>query len=58
VEHVKEKRILINKILCRKANRIGHILRRNCLLLDAIEGQEGKGVGRRIQLLDYRNIRA
>ena len=42
-------------ILCRKANWIGHILRRNCLLHDAIEGQmtEVKGVGRtRTQLLD------
>ena len=38
-----------------KANCIGHILRRNCLLHDAMEGQvaEVKGVGRRrTQLLD------
>ena len=37
------------------ANWIGHILRRNCLLHDAIEGQmtEVRGVGRRrTQLLD------
>ena len=42
-------------ILLRKANWIGHILRRNCFLHDAIEGQmtEVKGVGRRrTQLLD------
>ena len=42
-------------ILRRKACWIGHILRRNCLLHDAIEGlmTEVKGVGRRrTQLLD------
>ena len=49
-----EKRTLPNNILRRKANCIGHILRRNCLLHDAIEGQitEEKGEGRRTQLLD------
>ena len=50
-----EKRTLLNNILRRKANWIGHILRRNCLLHDAIEGQmtKVKGVGRRrTQLLD------
>ena len=49
------KRTLINNILWRKANWLGHILRRNCLLYDAIEGQmtEVKEVGRRrTQLLD------
>ena len=52
---IGEKRTLLNNILRRKPNWIGHILRRNCLLHDAIEGQmmEVKGVGRRrIQLLD------
>ena len=52
---IGEKRTLINNILRRKANWIGHILRRNCLLHDDIEGQmmEVKGVGRRTtQLLD------
>jgi hypothetical protein len=47
---------LLNNILNKKANWIGHILRRNCLLHDAIKGQmtEVKGVGRRrrTQLLD------
>ena len=41
-------------------NWIGHILRKNCLLHDAIEGQmmKVKGVGRRTQLLgDLRNRR-
>jgi hypothetical protein len=49
LDHVGEKRSLLNNILRRKANWIGHILRRNCLLPDAIEGQmtEVKGVGRR-----------
>ena len=49
-----EKRTLLNNILRRKANCIGHILRRNCLH-DVIEGQttKVKGVGRRrTQLLD------
>ena len=50
-----EKRTLLNNILRRKANWIGHILRRNCLLHDN-EGEmtEVKGVGRRrgAQLLD------
>ena len=52
---IGEKKTLINNIFCRKANWIAHILRRNCLLHDAIERQitEVKGVGRRItQLLD------
>ena len=51
LEHIGEKRTVLNN---RKVNWIGHILRRNCLLHDAIEGQmkEVKGVGRRTQLLD------
>ena len=55
LEHIGEKRTLLNNVLRRKANSIGHILRRNCLLHDAIEGQmiEVKGVGRRTQLLYY-----
>ena len=55
IDLIGEKRTLINNIQPRKANWIGHILRRNCLLHDAIEGQmmEVKGVGRRrTQLLD------
>ena len=55
LDHTREKRTLLNNILCRKSNWIGHILRRNCLLHDAIERQmtELKGVGRRrTQLLD------
>ena len=36
---IGEKRTLVNNILSRKANWIGHILRRNCLLREAIEGQ-------------------
>ena len=56
-----KKRTLTNNILRRQINCIGHILRRNYLLHDAIEGQmtEVKGVGRRItQLLDdMRNMR-
>ena len=55
LEHIEGKRTFLNNILHRKINLIGHILRRNCLLHDTIEGQmtEVEGVGRRrIQLLD------
>ena len=50
LEHVGGKRTLLNKILPRNANWIGHILKRNCLLQDFIEGKltEMKGMGRRI----------
>ena len=43
LDRIGEKMTLLNNI----ANWIGHILRRNCLLHDAIEGQmtEVKGVG-------------
>ena len=49
IECMGEKRNLLNNILLRKANQIGHILRRNCLLQGDIEGQitEVKRVGRR-----------
>ena len=61
LERIGEKRTLLNNILRRKANWIRYILRRNCLLCDAIEGQitEVKGVRRRrTQLLDnFRNRR-
>ena len=60
LEHIGEKRALINNILRRKANWIGHILRRNCLLHDAFgHMMEMKGVGRRITqfLDDLRNRR-
>ena len=48
LELIGEKTMLLNNIRPRKANRIGHIMRKNCLLYDAIEGQmaEVKGVGR------------
>ena len=55
LERRGDKRTLLNNNLHRKANWVGHVLRRNCLLHDAIEGQlaEVKGVGRRsTQLLD------
>ena len=55
LDRIVEKRTLLNNILCIKSNLICHILRRNCLLHDATEGQmtESKGVGRiKTQLLD------
>ena len=35
---IVEKRALLNNILRRKVNCIGHILRRNCVLRDDVEG--------------------
>ena len=57
LESIGEKRALLNNIQRRKAKRIGHILRRNRLLLDTIEGQitevkEVRRIRRRTQLLD------
>jgi hypothetical protein len=36
---VKEQRNILHEISKRKANWIGHILRRNCLLQQVIEGK-------------------
>jgi hypothetical protein len=36
---VKEQRNILNDISKRKANWIGHILRRKCLLREVIEGK-------------------
>jgi hypothetical protein len=58
LQYLKEERNILHTIKRRKANRIGHILRRNCLLKHVIEGKlEGRiemtGRGRRRkQLLD------
>ena len=61
LERIGEKRTLLNNILRRKANWIGHILRINCLHHDTIEGKmtEENGVGRRRTQLhdDFRNRR-
>ena len=48
-ERIEKKRTLLNNTLSREANCVGHFLRRNCFLRDAIEGQmtEVKRVGRR-----------
>ena len=54
-----EERNILHTINRRKANWIGHILRRNCLLKGVIEGKiegrievKGRGERRRKQLLD------
>ena len=39
LECIGEKKTLLNNILCRNVIWIGHILRRNFLLYDAIVGQ-------------------
>jgi len=56
---VKEQRNILHKISKRKANWIGHILRRNCLLQRVIEGEikggilvKGRRGRRRRKLLD------
>jgi hypothetical protein len=41
---VKEKRDILHEIRKRKANWIGHILRRNCLLQQVIEGKIKGGI--------------
>jgi hypothetical protein len=40
---VKEQRNILHEINKRKANWIGHILRRNCLLEQVIEGKKRRG---------------
>ena len=42
LEHIGEKRTLLNEILHRKVNWIGQLLKRNCLLHDVIEGKMTK----------------
>jgi len=56
---VKEQRNILHEISKRKANWIGHILRRNCILQRVIEGEMKGGIevtgrrrGRRRKLLD------
>jgi hypothetical protein len=52
---VKEQRNILHEIRKRKANWIGHILRRNCLLQQVIEGNmkvTGRRGRRRRKLLD------
>ena len=39
LQRVKEEKNIISTIKRRKANWIGHILRRNCLLKHVIEGK-------------------
>jgi hypothetical protein len=41
---VKEQRNILHEISERKANWIGHILRRNCLLQEVIEGKIRGGI--------------
>jgi hypothetical protein len=59
LHRVKEERNIVHTIKRRKANWIGHIWRRNCLLKHVIEGKlegriemTGRRGGRRKQLLD------
>jgi hypothetical protein len=52
---VSEQRNILHEIRKRKANRIGHVLRRNCLLKEVIEGKikgRKEETRRRKQLLD------
>jgi hypothetical protein len=56
---VKEQRNILHEISKRKANWVGHILRRNCLLQQVIEGKVKGGIAvtgrrgrRRRNLLD------
>jgi hypothetical protein len=47
LQRVKEERNILHTMKGRKANRIGHILRRSCLLKHVIEGK----VERRIEVM-------
>jgi hypothetical protein len=62
LHRVKEQRNMLHEISERKANWIGHILRRNCLLRQVIEGKikwgievTGRRGRRRRKLLDDLN---
>ena len=44
LHRVKEKRNILRTVMRRKANWIGHILRRNCLLKHSIEGKIEGGI--------------
>jgi len=44
LHRVKEQRNILGEISKRKANWIGHILRRNCLLEQVIEGKIKGGI--------------
>ena len=53
--YVNERRSILHEIRKRKANWIGHMLRRNCLLKEVIEGKikgEVEVTRRRKKLLD------
>jgi hypothetical protein len=59
LHRIKEERNILHTIKRRKANWIGHILRKNCLIKHAIEGKIKEGIkvkrrqgGKRKQLLD------
>jgi hypothetical protein len=41
---VKEQKNILHEVSKRKANWIGHILRRNCLLQQVIEGKKKGGI--------------
>ena len=65
LHRVKEERNIMQTVKRRKANLIGHILSRNCLLKHIIEGEVGGGIEvtgrqgrRRTQLLgDFKDCR-
>ena len=56
LEHIGKKKTLLNDILCGKATRTRPILRRNCLLPNATEGQmtELKEVEKRRRYCDLK----
>ena len=61
---VKEQRNILHKISKRKANWVGHILRRDCLLQQVFEGKIKGGIEvtgrrgrRRMKLLDLKERR-
>jgi hypothetical protein len=61
VHGVKEERNILHTIRRRKANWIGHLLRRNCLLSHIVEGKiigtRGRGRRRKHMLDDLKEAR-
>jgi hypothetical protein len=52
LKRVKGGRNILRTVNRRKANRIGHILGRNCLIKHVIEGKMGRRGGGLKQLMD------
>ena len=57
LQRVKEDRNILQAIIRRKANWIGHMLRRNCLLKHTVEGREDEEEKHKKLLNDFKENR-